>query len=735
MQSFKLKCTVMGLMIFSFLGPSTSMPLPMPGPQVDTHGSMHLMLYFIPNQGQFHEQVAYCAKAANYTIWITEKGITFDTALQKNSPKTKNPEGPLPISIYERLRPIEYTRKVCRASFTGANESVQVIPVDITDHKVNFFMGNQRLTWLTDIPTSQSILYKNLYPKIDLKVCGRENTNEYEFIIHPGGNTFNIVFTYEECGPTKIDKEGNLVIENEPYEFHHRNPKAYRISEESPKSLDVQIRQIGDDSFGYTVAGYDKNSTIVIKQAVSINMPEKDCGSCERGYKIAVDPSGEVYVTGQTTSSDFPLEKPHRTHVTCGKDVFVKKINASGTALVYTTFFGGTSCDYGKGIYVDAKGSAYVTGITDSEDFPSKMALFSTSSGGFDAFIAKFDPSGSELVYSSFLGGSDHDSAQGITVDRSGAVCVAGWTHSLDFPIQNALIDNLSGIRDGFVAKIDPSGSRLLFSTYLGGDSFDFAKDIAADQSGSVWVTGYTSSGNFPTRNALFPLLDGKLDAFVTQLSESGNTLAFSTYFGGGSNDIGNAISIDSSGDVYITGYTDSKNFPVKNAWNGTLSGGVDAYIAKISVSDKSLVYSTFLGGTSDDSGCGIAVDPTGAAYITGYTSSKDFPLRKSPYESLSGDRDAFVTKINPAGDALSFSTFLGGQSCDCGKGITVDRRGAAYVTGYTNSSDFPKSNEIDATFSAKEDAFIVKLNVSGSALVYSMCLGGLKGSPLNKAK
>ena len=472
---------------------------------------------------------------------------------------------------------------------------------------------------------------------------------------------------------------------------------------------------------------------LVIQQDVAISVAEAGVGSHDMGYKIAVDSSGEVYITGRTKSIDFPMKNSRGSEFSGRDDVFVTKLNASGSALIYSTYLGGASCDYGKGISVDSTGAAYVTGITDSSDFPVNNALYDHLAGGFDAFIAKLDPSGSRLVYSTYFGGDSDESGQSLTVDPTGAVCAVGWTQSENFPTQNAYNDRLSGRRDVFVTKIHPSGKSLMFSTYLGGASLDFGKDLSLGSSGTIWVTGYTGSDDFPVKDAIFSELSGKLDAFITQLNASGNSLVFSTYLGGSSNDIGNAISEESKGSVFITGYTSSGNFPIKNALDETLSGRVDAFVTKISASEKSLVYSTFLGGSSEDSGCDIEVDSMGAVYLTGYTYSEDFPSQNSHNGRLSGDRDVFVTKIDPTGASLSYSTYLGGDSSDYGRGIAVDRQGSAYVTGYTSSDDFPIRNALNQFLSGRDDAFVAKFNSAGSILIYSTCLGGMNGSPLYK--
>lgn len=723
MRPFNLKHVIACAIVFSFLGSGLSVPQSLP--QNVPSGATQRALYFIPNLGQFHEEVAYCAKAMGYTLWVTEQGITYDASILKNPAMTPETD--------TGFRPIEYRRVISRASFTGASPTLEVIPLDMTEHRVHFFRGSEKSAWKTGIRTSQSILYRDLYPGIDLKISGMESTNEYEFIIHPGGDMLNIVFTYDGCSAAALDEKGILLMGNDHYGFRHKVPLCYSVSGGTNKPATVQFRQIGDDSFGYMVADYDKRETLVIRQEIDVSLKDKEFGSCDMGYRIAVDSHGAVYVTGRTRSNDFPIKNSYRGNLSGEEDAFVSKLNAAGTALVYSTYIGGTSCDYGKGIHVDSEGRVYLTGITYSDDFPTQNALFEKNAGHSDAFIAKLDASGKNLIYSTFLGGSSDEAGQSLTADHSGAVFVTGWTQSQDFPVQDALIGRLSGKRDAFVAKIDPSGSSLLFSTYLGGDSLDFAKDITTGSSDTIWVTGYTGSSDFPVKSPLISTFSGRLDAFVTRLSSTNANLIFSTFLGGTSCDIGNAISTDPDGSAYITGYTDSGDFPFKNGWDDSLSGKTDAFVVKISSSDNSLVYSTFLGGTSDDSGCDVAVDAQGAAYITGYTYSQDFPTQKSLAEGLTGKRDAFVTKIAPAGSSLSYSALLGGTSYDCGRSIAVDRSGSAYITGYTNSDDFPTMNPFREILAGKDDAFVTKFSESGTSLVYSTYLGGLKGFALFK--
>jgi Beta-propeller repeat len=302
--------------------------------------------------------------------------------------------------------------------------------------------------------------------------------------------------------------------------------------------------------------------------------------------------------------------------------------------LIYSTYLGGSDTDSGYGITVDSEGNAYVTGITYSTDFPTKNPLQAAKAGGFDAFVAKINPTGSALVYSTYLGGSDYDQGKGIAVDSAGNAYVTGATISTDFPTMNPLQPAYGGGQeDAFVAKINPTGSALVYSTYLGGSNVEEGDGIAVDSAGNAHVTGVTGSNDFPTKNPLQPANGGYWDTFVAKLNPSGSALVYSTYLGGNYYDQGRGIALDSSGKACVTGQTSSTDFPTTpGAFQTVCSGGTacvgDVFVAKMNAAGSALVYSTYLGGSDDDRDNGIAVDSAGNAYVTGQTESTDFPTK-----------------------------------------------------------------------------------------------------------
>jgi len=410
--------------------------------------------------------------------------------------------------------------------------------------------------------------------------------------------------------------------------------------------------------------------------------------------------------------------------------------------LVYSTYLGGSGFDQGYAIAVDSLGNSYVTGQTAAIDFPTTSGAFQTKYGGGDAFIAKLNPSGSALVYSTYLSGA---SGNGIAVDSAGNAYITGDAGPLSFPTTAGAFQTSPVGYDAFVTKLNPAGSGLVYSARFGGNLDDFSRGIALDVSGNAYITGWTVCRStictFPTVNAFQPnFAGGNNDAFVTKIDSSGSSLVYSTYLGGGkvingTEDWGEAIAVDSAGSAYVTGYTYSPDFPVTAGALDTSRAGLDAFITKFTPDGAALVYSTFLGGAGREQGQGIAVDANGNAYVTGITESFDSPFT-SAYEGFpvtagafqtKGNYDAFVTKLNSKGSALVYSTYLGGSGgVDRGWGIALDDAGNVCITGDTSSNNFPISNAIQATFGGgPTDAFVTKLNAAGSGLVYSTFLGG----------
>ena len=414
-------------------------------------------------------------------------------------------------------------------------------------------------------------------------------------------------------------------------------------------------------------------------------------------YAVAVDSIGNTYVTGGAGSTNFPTTAPFQSGLKGTEDVFVTKINPNGSAKLYSTYLGGGGPDEGRGIAVDVQGNAYITGSAGI-DFPTKNAIQATPGGSGDAFVAKLNATGSALMYSTYLGGNAIDSGSAIALDPAGNAYIIGSTFSANFPTKNAFQSAKGAQQDAFVAKINAAGTAWVYATYLGGNNVDQGNAIAVDAAGSAYLTGYTQSSDFPLASPLRSSNANSVDAFVSKLNPAGSALVYSTYLGGSATDYGTAIAVDASGSAYVTGIVTSDDFPLANPIDNTLgSHVVDDAFVTKFSPSGTLNYSTYLGGGSVDDPYALAVDQSGNVYITGRTNSSDFPLNNA-IQTTRFAFDMFVTEINAAGSARLFSTFIGGTGSESGRGIAVDKLGNIHIAGEGTSTDFPVVRPLQGT-------------------------------------
>lgn len=671
-------------------------------------------LYFTANIGQVNQKARFYAKASRYTLWLTKKGLVFDSSAGN---------------------PGNVKRDVSRLIFAGANSNPEMAAVHATGLKVNYLIGNDRSKWRGNVPTSKAVLYKNLYNKIDLKIYGIEKEIEYDWIVKPGGNPGDIRFVYKNVKGTRLDDSGNLLAETGLGELIHKRPLCYQQIGNKTVKIKGEFKKTGKNTYGFTVGNYDKQYDLIIDPVVLAYSTYLGGSGSDGGEGIAVDNNGFVYVTGYTSSTNFPVLNQYQDDQP-GWDVFITKIDTgqSGMAsLVYSTYAGGSNSETGNSIAVDNNGIVYVTGETVSTDFPI-LNQYQGDPGDilYDAFLIKLDTTQSgisSLLYSTYLGGSDNDGGFGIAVDSTGTAYITGYTWSSDFPTLNGCQTwpGVLSFMNAFVTKIDTTvagSSGLIYSTYLGGDLTDAGFAIAADNSGIVYVTGQIQS------KTGFPLLnyyqgdpgDNDYDCFVTKLdtTQSGfSSLVYSTYLGGDGPDYGYGIAVDGAGLVYITGSTSSTDFPTLAQYQSDPSAGFsDAFITKLDTTQSgtpSLLYSTYLGGANHDQGNDIAVDDQGNVYVTGMAGSADFPLRYQ-YQAIppgSGTSNAFISRLNTnlsSTPGLVFSTYLGGGDSDQGHAVALGSGGNLFVTGTTYSTDFPVTNEYQAFLGGGNDAFVAKL-------------------------
>ena len=472
-----------------------------------------------------------------------------------------------------------------------------------------------------------------------------------------------------------------------------------------------------NNQIGFEVASYDKTRELVIDPVVPFYSTYLGGAKNDYGYSIAVDHIGNAYITGSTASVNFPVGACIICVYNGGaSDAFVTELNPGGFP-VYSTYLGGAANDYGYGIAVDFNGSAYVTGSTTSVNFPVVACVICVFQGGVDAFVTELAPGGAGLVYSTYLGGAGNDYGRAIAVDNNGEAYVTGSTNSHNFPVVGCVFCAFrGGAADAFVTELKPLGAGFVFSTYLGGKGNDYGYGITVDPNQRPIVTGSTTSVNFPVVAGCFQCANAGLsDAFVTEFNFAGAGLLHSTYLGGAGNDYSYAIAQDPQGGIFITGSTASLNFPVVACLQCGFQGGAsDAFVTHFDQFLAGLFYSTYLGGAGTDAGRGIASDANLDAIVTGYTSSANFPVVNC-FQCVynGGASDAFVTSLIPPGPGLNFSTYLGGKGNDYGYGVGVNlafNPTAAFVTGSTTSVNFPVLACFQCVTGGGSDAFVVGL-------------------------
>ena len=521
-------------------------------------------LHFVANQGQMDETVIYYAKSESGTVYCTEQGLVFGFAKGRIG---------LKFSEDKRVKP------EARGELEG---------------KVNYFIGNAPSSWQTDIPTFQEIVYPQVYPGIDLVYSGDQRRLKYTFYLKPNSDPNQILMTYDGIESLCVDDAtGELVIQTPWGEMRDAAPIAHQEIEGVKKEVDISFRLMGEKRVGFVVGDYDPNFMLVLDPGYSTYLGGS---SHDWGKGIAVDSTGNVYVTGETRSSDFPTQNPHDSSLDQISDAFVTKLSSSGNTLIYSTYLGGDNQDRGESIAVDSSGNAYITGLTHSSDFPTQNPFQDSNAneGSGNAFVAKLSSSGNTLIYSTYLGGNSGSGGSGIAVDSSGNAYITGETSS-DFPTQNPYQGSSGGGSDAFVTKLSSSGNTLIYSTYLGGSGRDFGRGIAVDSEGNAYVTGNTSSPNFPIQNPFQSTLDPTADAFITKLSSSGNTLVYSTYFGGSGTEGARDIAVDNSGNAYVTGSTGTSNFPTQNPYQSSHGGGSNDVFVTSFLPDGSLTSETML--------------------------------------------------------------------------------------------------------------------------------------------
>lgn len=582
-----------------------------------------------------------------------------------------------------------------RMRFAGSDGASRIEGDGVLTGRANFLLGNDPASWRTGLPTYEHIVYRGLYPGIDASYSGTGRLLKSEFVVQPGADPGLIRMEYPGASRVLLDKQ-ELRVTLGAMEFREWAPEVYQLSNSGARiPVPAAYRVFEDRTVGFELGAYDVSRPLVIDPVISYSTY---LGGNGAGAVTAVarDGLGNLYAAGWTESIDFPIAGALQSINRGGVDAFVVKFDPAGTALVYATYIGGNGDDRAAGIAVDALGQAHVAGATGSSNFPMLAASRSSFAGGKEGFAFKLNAAGSALDYSTYLGGANYDVATAIAVDAGGFAYVAGDTLSADFPVTTPVQANFAGQYDAFVTKLSSTGVQV-FATLLGGSQAEHAGAIAVDGAGVAYLAGGTLSTNFPVAGATQATNAGGQDAFVAKIKTTAPAqLLHSTYLGGTGGSLAapeqaNAIALDSTGNVYVAGVTSSTNFPVTAGALQTNAGGSrDAFVTKLNNAGTARLYSTYLGWTGFDWATGIATDSNGNAYVAGYTSSVSFANVGGVQTGFKGLYDGFLSKLSPAGNALSFSTLYGGAGSDQINAVAVDATGNMFVGGQTSSYDLP---------------------------------------------
>ena len=701
-----------------------------------------LPLYFEANQGQVDSPAQFIARGRDSQFLISSDAAQF--------------------VLCKMTASRAFSARAVRMQFVGANGRAQISGAEKLSGKINYLVGNNPARWQTGVATFAKLQIGEIYSGVNLTYYGNQRQLEYDFTVAPGVDSGVIKIHFDGADNISISPAGELVLNLGDSQIRQPQPFIYQTANGARQEISGGYKMLDAHTVGFAVGSYDHGLPLVIDPILSYSTYFGGTAD-DFAWKVAVDTNGFVYVTGGTLSAKLGTVGAFQTNYAGGTytgDAFVAKFSNNGSNLVYYTYLGGSQDDIADSLALDNAGDVFLTGFTDSPDFPTNNALFPkipghSYPGGLyngDAFIAELDSTGSHLVYSTYLGGSGFvgnavipsrgDAGTGIALDSAGNAYIVGYTVSTNFPVvnplayhlagtTNALLNRLAGSYNAFLTKVGPGGTNILYSTYFGGTNIDEATGVAVDSAGNAYVTGFTDSTNFPTTtNAFQTVLGGSTNiavvnnAFVAKFAPSGTNLIYSTFLGGINGDQAFGIAVDGAGNAYVTGGTTSPNFPntatnvpgLFNELTNNLSGFIittNTFLAKLGPNGTNILYSAVFGGFAGDTGYGVAVDPAGEAFVTGAASSTNFPTLNALgllATTNSGGDDVFVTAFNTNGTALLYSVELGGANNDIGYGLALDPLGNAYIVGQTFSSNFRTNNALHAALNGPSDAFLAKI-------------------------
>lgn len=667
-------------------------------------------LVFIQNNGQFEDEVSYQTRSPDQVITVLSNGLEFN-------------QSPGNSSVFMMLN--------------GSNPDKKIIGINQLNGTANFYYGNDPSAWVTGVTLTSGVKYEEVYPGIDLTVSGKEGLLKSEFILDAGADPGSIELVYQGQDNLTLDAvSGDLIIKTPSREIRDEAPYAYQEINGTRTNVTCSY-VIGEEStVTFSLGQYDSTYPLVIDPVMRYSLYFGG-EARDQGNSIAVDENGCAYFIGTSWSQHMKFLKGQKSAGSADggdglsaqglapgsvqpyfgggdKDAFVIKINPDGTDLLYYQVIGGSGTDEGTGLTIDREGFAYIVGGTNSKNFPTKNAYRAQNAGKYDAWMAKIDPSGKDLVFSTYLGGEDNDYAFAVAIDNQKNVFLTGQTQSWNFPTVNRYqLSPYGGLSDAFITKFVPEGNSIVYSNFIGGSAYEAGSAVSVDSNGFACIVGQTESPNFPVIKPYQDKLHGPFDAFVTKFDPEGKYPAsYSTYLGGNGWEDGRGIIAQPDGSLTVVGITKSKDFPTVKPIQPMLKGLQDGFITTLTPDGGSLSQSTYFGGSLIDTIFGIARDAKANIYVVGTTDSPDLPVVRAYQSKPGGSSDVMVAKFLPDISQSVYVTYLGGGSIDQGRAISVTREGEAYFTGYTESKNFPKVWPYQQNYGdGDRDAFVVSLS------------------------
>jgi hypothetical protein len=662
-----------------------------------------LPLSFVPNLGDWPDEVAYVARGRGGTAFLTR-----DEAVVSSRGGAD----------------------VLRLRWEGGAQ-VTPRPRGQRAGRVHDLRGNRPEAWKTGVPTFAEVDYPEVYPGVDLVFEGHSGELELDLRLAPGADERRLALHIDGAVPS-LTSAGDVALTAGERTWVLRRPRATQ----GGRDLDAAF-VVSEGRLGVRLGARDPLAPVFVDPVLAYSTYLGGVGA-DVVNAVTTDKSGNIYLVGTTTSPNFPTSKPLEAY-DGGNDAFVAELNPSADALVFSTFIGGAKDDGAQAVAVDGNGNIYVVGSTDSLNFPTVAPLQPALAGETDAFALKLAPGGASFVYSTYLGSGDDDAANGVAVDATGDAFVTGYAALGTFPSWNSFRTFQGGRADVFVTELSPTGAGFstgTFSTFVGGTGQDWGYAIALDAVNNVYLTGSTQSATtFPVVAAVQTAADGGQNGFVTELAAGGQSFVFSTYLGGSGVDTLTSLALDGAGDIYVAGRTTSPNLPSSaGVVQPQYAGATDGFVAELAAGGHPLVFLSYLGGNQTDSANAVAVGPDGFIYLAGSTASSNFPVLNALQLTRAGPSDAFIALLGPGAQRIVYSTYFGGSAADEANALALLDGGALLVAGDTASTNFPQAPDagFQSAYGAKNDGgrdgFLVRIEQPAPSLTNVLPDGGPTG-------